>query len=120
MKYNIAYCGLDCTKCDAYIATLSNDNVLRKKTAKLWSEMNNAPITAEMINCMGCRENGIKTPYCESMCQIRQCALQKKINTCAECSLIEMCETVKPVLANSAEAQENIKMLKQKSEQLFQ
>ena len=120
MKYNIAYCGLDCTKCDAYIATLSNDNVLRKKTAKLWSEMNNAPITAEMISCRGRRENGIKTTYCESMCQIWQCALQKKTSTCAECSLIEMCETVKPVLANSAEAQENIKMLKQKSEQLFQ
>lgn len=31
----IAYCGLDCEKCDAFIATKNNDNLLREKTAKL-------------------------------------------------------------------------------------
>ncbi|MEG2930085.1 MAG: DUF3795 domain-containing protein, partial [Oscillospiraceae bacterium] len=55
MKKMIAYCGLDCEKCDAYIATINNDDALREKTAKLWAELNNAPITAAMIHCMGCR-----------------------------------------------------------------
>ena len=40
MKQLIAYCGLDCEKCDARIATLTNDNALREKTAALWTEMN--------------------------------------------------------------------------------
>lgn len=40
----IAYCGLDCGKCDAYLATLNNDEVLREKTAKAWAELNNVPI----------------------------------------------------------------------------
>ena len=43
MKRLIAICGLDCEKCDAYIATKNNDQALREKTAKLWSELNQAP-----------------------------------------------------------------------------
>ena len=35
MKKMIAYCGLDCEKCDAYLATIHNDPALREKTAKL-------------------------------------------------------------------------------------
>ena len=53
MKELIACCGLDCEQCDARIATLNDDNDLREKTAQLWSKLNDAPITTEMINCMG-------------------------------------------------------------------
>ena len=35
MKQLIGYCGIDCEKCDAYIATKNNDQSLREKTAKL-------------------------------------------------------------------------------------
>ena len=73
----IAYCGLDCEKCDAYIATINDNQELRKKTAKLWAELNNAPILPEHINCQGCRVDGIKTVFCDNMCGIRQCALEK-------------------------------------------
>ena len=31
MKDMIAYCGLDCEKCDAYLATINNDQDLREK-----------------------------------------------------------------------------------------
>lgn len=44
MKNMIAYCGLDCEKCDAYLATIHNDQALRAKTAKLWAELNHAPL----------------------------------------------------------------------------
>ncbi len=62
MKKMIAYCGLDCEKYDAYIATIKNDQSLRDKTAKLWTELNNVPILPEHINCEGCRMDGLKTP----------------------------------------------------------
>ena len=65
MKDMIGYCGLDCEKCDAYIATVNDDQALREKTAKLWAELNNAPILPEHINCEGCRANGAKTVFCE-------------------------------------------------------
>lgn len=60
MKDMIAYCGLDCEKCDAYLATINNDQDLREKTAKLWAELNQAPILPEHINCEGCRVDGAK------------------------------------------------------------
>ncbi len=109
MKNNIAYCGLDCEKCEAYIATKNNDNALREKVAKLWSELNNVTITPDMINCDGCRENGRKTPFCESLCRIRQCGLEKKYNTCGDCAQLESCEKVGMIIKNNAEALNNLK-----------
>lgn len=109
MKKLIAYCGLDCEKCDARKATLNNDGSLREKTAKLWSELNNTEITAEMINCTGCRTDGIKTVYCDSLCPIRKCAMSKGFETCGECTSVEGCETVAPVISNNAAAKGNIK-----------
>ena len=77
MKGMIGYCGLDCERCDAYLATIHDDQALREKTAKLWSELNQAPILPEHINCEGCRGNGAKTVFCESLCAIRKCAMEK-------------------------------------------
>ena len=53
MKEMIGYCGLDCEKCDAYIAIVNDDQALREKTAKLWAELNKAPILPEHVNCEG-------------------------------------------------------------------
>lgn len=112
MKQLIAYCGLDCEKCDARKATLNNDNALRTKIAKLWSDLNGADITPEMINCEGCRVDGVKTPFCNSLCPIRQCALVKNCETCGNCKNIDGCKTVGMVIANNAEALGNLKSIK--------
>lgn len=79
MNKLIAYCGLDCERCDAYLATMNDDRELREKTAKLWAELNGAPILPEHINCQGCRVEGVKTVFCESMCGVRQCALKRAL-----------------------------------------
>ena len=104
----IAYCGLNCKKCDAYKATVNDDNELREQTAKLWAEMNNAPITADMINCLGCRADGVKTPYCASLCPVRQCALKKGYETCGDCENIKSCEAISGILNFSEEARNNL------------
>lgn len=109
MKKLIAYCGLDCEKCEARTATLNNDNALREKVAKLWTELNGVEITAEMINCEGCRTDGVKTPFCDSMCPIRKCASSKKHETCGHCENMEKCQTVGMVTSNNAEALSNLK-----------
>lgn len=111
MNNMIAYCGLDCEKCDAYIATVNDDQALREKTAKLWGELNNAPILPEHINCTGCREDGAKTVFCESMCGIRKCASEKGVTSCAGCRSMEECQILAPVLASSPEALNNLKGL---------
>ena len=109
MKKMIAYCGLDCAKCDAYLATKNNDQALREKTARLWSELNSVTILPEHINCEGCRVDGVKTPFCEKLCNIRQCALKKGVETCGACALMEKCAIVGKIIGNNADALENLK-----------
>ena len=108
MKDLIAYCGLDCASCEARAATLNNDDALREKVAKLWSELNGVEITPEMINCVGCRVDGVKTPYCDSLCPIRQCALGKGVETCGACGEMAACEKVGMILGNNEDARRNL------------
>jgi len=108
MKDMIAYCGLDCEKCDAYLATIYDDQMLREKTAKLWAKLNNAPILPEHINCEGCRIDGVKTVYCDSLCPIRQCAMKKAMTTCGDCPDADKCEIVAAIIGNNTEARENL------------
>ena len=105
----IAYCGLDCEKCEARIATVNNDNALREKVAKLWSELNGVLITPEMINCEGCRKDGAKTVYCDSLCEIRRCAMGKKHKTCGDCADLDNCEKAAIIIKNNTEALSNLK-----------
>lgn len=109
MRKMIAYCGLDCEKCDAYIAALNDDQALREKTAKAWSELNNAEILPEHINCQGCRTDGVKTVFCESLCDIRRCAMKKGARTCGDCEKLEKYPTVGAIIANNPEALSNLK-----------
>ena len=109
MKDYIAYCGLDCETCEAHIATVNNDDDLRIKVAKEWSELNGVEITPEMINCAGCRIEGVKTPFCDSLCPIRQCALSKDIETCGACSEMSSCEKLEMITGNNEEALKRLK-----------
>lgn len=111
MKEYIAYCGLDCETCEARMATINNDDALREKVARLWSELNGVEITPEMIHCVGCRTCGVKTPYCESLCPIRQCALSKEVETCGSCADVMTCEKVGMILKNNAEALWNLGLI---------
>ncbi len=108
MKERIGYCGLDCEKCDAYLATIHDDQALREKTAKLWAQLNQAPILPEHINCMGCRGDGVKTVFCEHMCAIRQCALKRGVTTCGGCPELESCQTVGAIFQNNSAARKNL------------
>ena len=109
MKDLIAYCGIDCEKCEARIATINNDDKLRMEVANKWSNLNKVLITKEMINCLGCRADGVKTPFCESMCPIRMCAVQKEICTCGDCLDYLKCDKLKMVICNNKEALNNLK-----------
>ena len=90
MDQLISCCGLDCEKCDARIATMTNDNALREKTAALWTTLNGVTITPEMINCTGCRVGGSKTPFCDKLCPVHNCVREKGLDTCADCGQIAL------------------------------
>jgi Protein of unknown function (DUF3795) len=111
MEKLIAICGLNCATCEARIATINNDDELRKATAEKWRTAYNAPdITYEMINCTGCREDGAKIGHWE-MCQIRKCATSQGFKTCGDCKELESCELVAPIHKFAPEAKNNLQCL---------
>ena len=109
MKQMIAFCGLDCEACDAYLATVRDDQALREKTARLWTEWNQTLILPDQINWEGSRADGMKTSYCDSLCPIRQCALKKGMATCGDCPDMERCPTVGAIHGNNPVAKNNLK-----------
>ena len=110
MEKLIACCGLDCTTCDAYKATMLDDNDLRAKTAAIWREQFSPDITDEMINCTGCRQEGAKFAHC-FQCEIRKCVATKQFQTCADCDQLENCDIVGNILKHVPEARENLRSL---------
>ena len=109
----IGCCGLDCEKCDARIATLTNDNTLREKTAALWTKLNGVTITADMINCTGCRMEGAKTPFCEKLCSIHNCVRERGFDTCADCKQMDGCPTLGCIAVNSSFVLENLNRIRE-------
>ncbi len=85
-----AYCGIDCMKCPAYIATVTDDDELRAKTAEKWSTAD-LTINASDINCLGCTDDdsGLSS-WCPE-CSVRKCAREREMETCAHCDDY-MCE----------------------------
>ena len=102
-------CGLDCEKCDAYLATVHNDEALREKTAQLWSRLNKVSITPEMINCLGCRGDGVKTFFCSNLCEIRKCVLSIGLSLCSECSDVKICQILAKLHQNYQDSLKNLK-----------
>ena len=85
MEKMIAYCGLICTECPAYIAHKTDDEQLRIKTATEWSKMFKVKLKPEIINCVGCLEtDGILFPHCLE-CKIRACCRERNLVNCAYC-----------------------------------
>jgi len=85
MKEIIANCGLVCSACDAYIARKTDDHELRQRTAINWSEMYQADLAPEEINCDGCTSSkGVLYQHCLT-CEIRVCCQEKNLKHCVFC-----------------------------------
>jgi hypothetical protein len=99
----IAYCGLVCNECPAYVATRANDRAELERVAAMWREEFNAPnITAESILCDGCAVAGRKSGYCAE-CEIRACAMAREVANCSHCDDYG-CERLEGLLAFAPEA----------------
>lgn len=109
MKDLIACCGIDCEKCETRIATINNDDEMRKRLADYYNKNFGANLTPEMVNCTGCRMPGVKSPNCEQFCQIRKCVAGKGYKTCGECAELESCRMIKEKLAYNPNIITNLK-----------
>ena len=91
----LAYCGLECTECPAFLATGTDDDTLRAKTAKRWSSKEWTVAPAE-VNCLGCTAETGHFKWC-ARCEVRGCAVEKGVATCAGCADYG-CDTLEALL----------------------
>jgi len=111
MTQNIAFCGLDCGKCGAYLATKEDSDEKRAEVAKMWSKMFNAEIKSEQINCYGCHSvEGPRFNHCE-VCEIRKCGLEKEVDNCALCSEYS-CDKLEAFFKMAPDAKANLEKLR--------
>jgi hypothetical protein len=81
----ISACGLDCAKCDSYIATQANDLAALEQIAAKWAKEYNAPgMTALSVQCDSCMAEGRKIGHCAE-CKIRACVVEHGLENCSAC-----------------------------------
>ena len=82
----IAYCGIVCSDCSAYIATqLDDPSALEKVVAQWQEEYNLQKVTIKDVTCDGCLdEQGLKGVHCFN-CDIRVCGQARGVVNCAHC-----------------------------------
>jgi hypothetical protein len=85
MEKMIAYCGLECHRCDTFLATKNNDGEKRAAVIQRWFKYTSELIKPEDVNCDGCfSNNGKLFPYCQT-CDIKTCGMEKNVVNCAYC-----------------------------------
>ena len=111
MEEIIAYCGLACYECGAYLATIGDDDEKRKEVAEQWSKEYNASFEPADIDCLGCLlPNERLFSYC-AQCPIRSCAIEMGVQNCAYCSSYG-CEKLAGILDAVPEAKKRLDQIR--------
>ncbi len=87
----IAYCGLKCDTCPILLATLEQDKsrqlIMRQSIARECSKLYGMNIDDQDVNdCDGCLSNSGRLFYSCINCEIRKCATERVIESCAFCN----------------------------------
>jgi hypothetical protein len=101
---------LDCSGCDAYLATREDSDQRRLETARAWSRMYKADIRPEQIRCEGCKSNGTRFFHCDR-CGIRSCAFSRGLEHCGMCGDY-VCERLAGFLELAPEAGATLERLR--------
>ena len=110
-KMQIAYCGIVCSDCGAYIATIKNDDKLRQAQAEKWAKQYNIPIMKTSdVNCTGCNSKGVRMGHCAA-CEIRTCAVEKGLKSCGYCATYP-CAKLEAVIKHYPAAREALDAIK--------
>lgn len=83
MDNSNSYCGINCTKCPVYIATVTESLDLKQKVADDWGKLYNRSFTAEEMVCYGCKKD-VRLSLC-SKCDIEVCNIAKGNDNCRIC-----------------------------------
>jgi hypothetical protein len=119
MHEMIAYCGLSCESCPIFWATAETDAQkqaeMRIEIARLIHGHYGMDIHIEDVtDCDGCRsETGRLFSAC-SRCEIRKCARERKIDSCAYCADYA-CEKLQKLFATDISARPRLEEIRKTS-----
>ena len=87
----IAYCGLDCKGCPIHLATLEPDasrqRTMRIDIVRICAEHYGMDLQLQDVtDCDGCRSQTERLFSGCAKCEIRRCAIDKKLMSCAFCA----------------------------------
>jgi hypothetical protein len=87
----IAYCGLNCFKCQIYLATRETDPKKQRKMREdiviaIKKYLGEEKRIEDITDCDGCKAQGGRLYSNCQKCQIRKCASEKGVENCAYCS----------------------------------
>ncbi len=104
-KEILTKCGYRCDLCLAYKKNVEKKDE-RSKLSDGWHAIYGFRIEPEKIICEGCvsSENPI---LIDKNCPVRPCAIEKKIETCAECEDY-ICDKLKQRIVNRSELEEKL------------
>jgi hypothetical protein len=103
----MAFCGIDCSICPAYIATQANDIAKLTSLAQEWFE---GSTDYSIIVCDGCNTNGRIMKWCGE-CPTRACAIEREHENCAYCEDFG-CEKLLKVFEMSVDARTNLERIR--------
>lgn len=92
----LGYCGINCTECSAYKATVTTDEKLMQHVQDSFGD--GKGMRTDWV-CLGClhEEPGLIAKYCAS-CTIRTCAVEHGVTSCATCPDYDACERLQPFI----------------------
>jgi len=105
MEEIIAYCGLNCSACPAYIATQKDDYEEIKKVAEQWSN-ESMSFKPEDIYCDGCNSDERVFSWCKD-CPTRNCCREHQLENCAYCTDY-FCDNLKKTFGMDPTAKERL------------
>jgi hypothetical protein len=108
----LAYCGLDCSQCPAYIATQADDIPKLTSLAQEWFD---GSTDHTLILCDGCRVNGGGADHRIMLwcgeCPTRACAIDHGLENCAFCDDYG-CQKLGMVFEQSQDAKNNLERIR--------
>ena len=107
----IAYCGLVCTECPAFLATQAGDEKKAQATADLWSRQFHHTLALDDVWCDGCLVGGKKCAHC-AVCSIRACAQNRGVKNCGHCDEY-CCEELGKFLQVAPNARKTLERIRQ-------
>jgi hypothetical protein len=111
MERIVAYCGLVCSDCPAYVATQTGNRELLERTASEWSQAFHASITPESILCDSCIATSDRLcSHCYE-CEVRLCGVERGVANCAVCPDYG-CQRLEAFLAMAPDARQSLEQIR--------